>query len=69
MKSRQTSTFTDLKLATKNVIDRGIHDKNDTFSFIYNELRNHPGNFIPPENPGDKGVKAGKNSINGGFIE
>jgi hypothetical protein len=60
MKSRQTSTFTDLKLARGNVIDRGIHDKNDTFSFIYNELRNHPGNFIPPENPGDKRGKSGK---------
>jgi hypothetical protein len=56
-------------LARGNVIDRGIHDKNDTFSFIYKELRNHPGNFIPPENPGDKRGKSGKNSINGGFIE
>ncbi|AFN34065.1 hypothetical protein A225_4858 [Klebsiella michiganensis E718] len=42
------------------MIDRGIHDKNDTFSFVYNELRNHPGNFIPPENPGDKRGKSGK---------
>jgi hypothetical protein len=43
-----------------NVIDRGIHDKNDTFSFIYNELINYSGNLIPPENPGDKRGKSGK---------
>ena len=43
-----------------NVIDRGIHDKNDTFSFIYNKLRNYSGNLILPENPGDKRGKSGK---------
>jgi hypothetical protein len=50
------------------VIDRGIHDKNDTFSFIYNELINYSGNLIRLKTRVIKGVKAEKTALMGALL-